>query len=45
MEPHSIWLLFIKLRYKFKELSPILTVRGASYRVKEGSIVLVSRVF
>ena len=29
---------------KFKELSPILTVRGASYRIK-GSIVLVSRVF
>ena len=29
---------------KFKELSPILTVRDASYRIK-GSIVLVSRVF
>ena len=29
---------------KFKELSPILTVRGASYRIKEGSIELVSRV-
>ena len=30
---------------KFKELSPILTVRGASYRIKGSAIVLVSRVF
>ena len=30
---------------KFKELSPILTVRGARIVSKEGSIVLVSRVF
>ena len=30
---------------KFKELSSILTVRGASYHIKGRSIVLVTRVF
>ena len=30
---------------KFKELSPILTVRGASYRIKGRIYMLVSRVF